>query len=250
MDPRTSVIGKRLEKVKRIIAVSGGKGGVGKSVISSLLALALSESGKKVGLLDLDLSSPSDHIILGVKNLYPEEEYGIIPPEFQGIRFMSITLFAKDEPTPLRGGDVSNAIRELLCITRWEDLDFLIIDMPPGIGDELFEAIELLKRCEFILVTIPSRVAFETVKKLALILREIKSPIIGVIENMKRGENDFIPKECERLNLDYLGSVRFDEKLEDSIGDSEKIKESKVFEDILRISRFLMEGQRDLSRCT
>ena len=247
MDPRTSVIDKRLENIKRIIAVSGGKGGVGKSIVSSLLALAFSQSGKKVGLLDLDLSSPSDHVILGVKDLYPEEEYGIIPPEFHGLRFMSITLFAKDEPTPLRGDDVSNAIRELLCVTRWEDLDFLIIDMPPGMGDELFETIELLKRCEFILVTIPSRVAFETVKKLTLLLREIKSPIVGVIENMKREENDFIIKECKKLDLDYLGSIGFDERLEDAIGNTEKIKKSKAFEDVFHISRSLMEGQRGSS---
>ena len=244
MDPRTSVIGKRLEGVKRIIAVSGGKGGVGKSVTSSLLSLALSKCGEKVGLLDLDLSSPSDHVILGIKGLYPEEENGIIPPEFHGVRFMSVTLFAKDEPTPLRGDDITNAIRELLCITRWENLDFLIIDMPPGMGDELFETIELLKRCETILVTIPSKVAFETVKKLSLVLREMRSPIIGVIENMKREEKNFIQRRCKEINLNYLGSIRFDEKLEDAIGDVEKIMETKVYRDVLRIAEILKEEQK------
>jgi len=243
IDPRISVIDERLEGIARIIAVSGGKGGVGKSVVSCLLSLSLSRFGYKVGLLDLDLSSPSDHVILGIKNLAPKEERGIVPPVFHGIKFMSITLYAKDEPTPLRGEEISNVIKEILCITRWGDLDFLVIDMPPGIGDELFETIELLKKSEFLLVSIPSKVAFETVKKMAILLRELNAIVIGVLENMIRN-GSFVRDECEKLNLNYIGHIRFDEGLEDAIGDIKKLESSKAFEDICRITRAIMEGQK------
>ena len=118
MDPRLNVIDERLLGIKRIIAISGGKGGVGKSSVSSMLSLILKDMGKEVGLIDLDLSGPTDHIILGVKDVFPEEEKGIIPPRLRGIKFMSIVYFIKENPLPLRGEDFSNAIIELLAITR------------------------------------------------------------------------------------------------------------------------------------
>ncbi|MCK5023812.1 MAG: P-loop NTPase, partial [Candidatus Aenigmarchaeota archaeon] len=143
MDPRLEIIDRRLEKIKKIVAVSGGKGGIGKSSAASTLALMLSKAGHKVGLLDLDFSSPSTHVILGIEDLYPVEEKGIIPPEIYGIKYMSIIYYTGDNPSPLRGGDISNAIIELLAITRWEELDFLVIDMPPGIGDIALDTIRL-----------------------------------------------------------------------------------------------------------
>ncbi len=112
MDPRLSIIDERLKEVKRIIAVSGCKGGIGKSVISCALALQLSKLGYKVGLLDLDFFSPSDHMILGAKLSFPEEEKGITAPEVCGIKFMSIVYFIENKPAPFRGIDVSNAIIE------------------------------------------------------------------------------------------------------------------------------------------
>ena len=133
MEVRTSVIEKRLKNIKRIISVASGKGGVGKSLVASSLALSLSKRGYKVGLLDLDLYGPSSHIILGVDDYgFPEEEKGIIPPKISGINFMSIVYFTEDKPSPFRGIDISNIIIELLAITQWGELDYLIIDMPPG----------------------------------------------------------------------------------------------------------------------
>jgi len=108
VDPRLEIIDKRLEEVKALIPVSGGKGGIGKSSVASTLALILAELGYKVGLLDLDFSGPSDHIILGRSGVQPEEEKGIIPPEVHGIRFLSIIYYAGDNPAPLRGIDISN----------------------------------------------------------------------------------------------------------------------------------------------
>ena len=118
-DPRIDIIGRRLEKIGKIIAVSSGKGGVGKSVVASTLALNLKEAGYSVGLFDLDFTSPATHVILGVAGLFPEEEYGIVPPDAHGMKYMSITYYSLDKPAPLRGVDVSEAIIELFAITRW-----------------------------------------------------------------------------------------------------------------------------------
>jgi ATP-binding protein involved in chromosome partitioning len=114
-------------------------------MVASALALSLKEKGFSVGLLDLDFTSPSTHVILGVEGLQPEEEYGIIPPLAHGLRYMSITYYSLDKPAPLRGADVSDAIIELLAITRWGELDHLIIDMPPGLGDATLDMIRLIE---------------------------------------------------------------------------------------------------------
>ena len=134
MEPRPSVIQTRLKDVKRVIAVASGKGGVGKSMVASTLALSLSNKGKTVGLLDLDLYGPSSHIILGFSpDGFPDEDQGIIPQKINDIKFMSLVYFSEDKPGAFRGDDVTNIILELLAITRWDDLDYLIIDLPPGI---------------------------------------------------------------------------------------------------------------------
>ncbi|RLF77495.1 ATP-binding protein, partial [Thermococci archaeon] len=134
MDPRAYIIEERLRGVRRIIAVAGGKGGVGKSLIASSLALILKDTGMRTGLFDLDFTSPSTHLILGVRDLVPKEEKGLIPPDFLGMKYMSLVYFTGDSPLPLRGEGISNVILELFAITRWGELDFLILDIPPGIS--------------------------------------------------------------------------------------------------------------------
>jgi ATP-binding protein involved in chromosome partitioning len=228
MDPRLSIINKRLSKIKRIIAVASGKGGVGKSLVASTISLCLSKKGYKVGLLDLDLYGPSSHIILGVKEYgFPEEEKGIIPHKIDDINFMSIVYFTEDKPAPLRGMDISNVIIELLSITQWGELDFLIIDMPPGIGDETLDVIHLIKKSEFLVVTTPSKVSTGAVSKLLKILKELKLPVIGLIENMKLTDSDIIKDLAKKMDVFYLKPINFDKNLEDSIGDSKKLLNSK-----------------------
>lgn len=228
MDPRTSVIEKRLKQIKRIIAVASGKGGVGKSLIASNLALSLADKGFRVGLLDLDLYGPSSHIILGVKNQFPTEEKGIIPPKVQGISFMSIVYFTEEKPSPFRGVDISNIILELLAITQWGSLDFLIIDMPPGIGDETLDVIRYMKTSEFLVVTTPSKVALGAVGKLLKILIELQKPLLGVIENMTMTDSGFIEEEVKKLHVRYLGKIPFDEHLEEAIGDPSLLKKTET----------------------
>ena len=221
MEVRVSVIEKRLKSIKRIISVASGKGGVGKSLVASTLALNLVEKGHKVGLLDLDLYGPSSHIILGVKDVFPEEEKGIIPPKIHGIEFMSIVYFSEDKPSAFRGIDITNIIIELLAITQWGTLDYLVIDMPPGIGDETLDVIRFIKKSEFLVVTTPSKVAMGAVSKLLKILKELKIPVIGVLENMKMTESPIIEDSIIEMNLPFIGSIFFDENLEDEIVDGD-----------------------------
>ena len=236
MDVRESVIGKRLRNINRIICVASGKGGVGKSLIASTLALKLEKKGYNVGILDLDLYGPSSHIILGFnKKGFPDEDKGIIPSKINNIKFMSIIYFSDDKPSPFRGLDISNIIIELLAITQWGSLDYLIIDMPPGIGDETLDIIRLIKNCEFIVVTTPSKVAMGAVKKLLLILTELKIPILGVIENMVIKNSNLIKNQIKNMDLNYLGSIIFDTNLEESIGKPKKLLKTDMVNDLENI---------------
>lgn len=236
IDPRLAIVGERLSGVARIIPVTGGKGGVGKSVLSSCLALSLVRAGRRVGLLDLDLSSPSQHVVLGAKGLFPAEDRGILPPVFAGLRFMSLSFFTGDRPTPLRGADVSNAIIELLAITRWGDLDFLVVDMPPGLSDAALDVIRLMPRSESVLVTAPSRVSFATVGKVIGIFSELGVTMTGVIENMVQTESGYIRDETARLGVPYLGAIAFDPGLEAAIGAPGRLAGTAVMRELERLS--------------
>ncbi len=235
MDPRVAVIDKRLDHIDRIIAVSGGKGGIGKSSVASMLALTLTRMGRRVGIFDLDFCGPSQHVILGIKGAYPEEKQGIVPPTVHGMKFMSIVFYAGDEPSPLRGDDLSNAIIELLSITQWGTLDFLIVDMPPGIGDTTLDAIRLVKRAQFLNVSTPSRLAFETVKKVLYMQKELAIPTIGVIENMKRKDSRFVADEVRALNIPFLGSIAFDDGFENALGNVEQLVTTQFADDLMKI---------------
>jgi len=226
IDPRISVINERLKHIENIIAVSSGKGGVGKSLVASILALILAKKGGKVGLFDLDFTSPSTHLILGVKKLQPKEEKGIIPPEVYDLKYMSIVYYSDNQATPLRGADISNVLIELLTITRWESLDFLVIDMPPGIGDATLDLLRLVKNIKFLIVTTPSRLAFETVRKLVSLLKRLKISIIGVIENMKINDSKFIQSQVESMDLPFLGEIHFDNRIENAIGNVDMLLET------------------------
>lgn len=239
-DPRPAIINERFEDVNRIIAVSSGKGGVGKSMVATTLALSLRDKGYNVGLLDLDFTSPSTHVILGAKDLYPKEEYGIVPPVCNDLKYMSIVYYSVDEPAPLRGEDVSNAIIELLAITKWGELDYLIIDMPPGIGDATLDTIRLIPRIEFLVITTPSVVAFQSVRRLIVLLKDLKMPIIGVLENMVMKQDDYVMKQVKELNIDYLGKVSYDDELEQTIGKVDKLLKTVFYGEVGALTSILV----------
>ena len=237
IDPRLNIIDKRLAQIKRIIAVTGGKGGIGKSVTASALALILSELGCETGLLDLDLCGPSDHIIFGMeKRIFPQEDKGIIPPRVEGIKFVSVFYYAGHNPSPLRGKDISNAIIELLTITRWGTLDFLIVDLPPGISDATLDTIRLMKRAESLILTTPSKLDREVVRSALQLLTRMKVPLLGIVENKKTKSSVSIGEWMNDFGAPSIWGIDFDDTLEEAIGDTRRLLQTNFAKDVRKIA--------------
>lgn len=192
--------------------------------MASTLALTLADRGYSVGLFDLDFTSPSTHVILGIQDVGPTEEKGIVPPKVHGVEYMSIIYYSRDCVTPLRGTDVSNALIELLSVTRWGKLDYLILDLPPGIGDLTLDLLRLIKDIRFLIITTSSALAFETVRKLAELLKELGIPVIGVIENMKMDQSSSVKTETKKLDLNPLGNIPYDATIEEAIGNVNRLR--------------------------
>ena len=229
IDPRSFAIEDRLAGVSRIVGVSGSKGGVGRSIISSTLALALADQGKRVGLFDLDFTSPSDHVVLGVERGFPDEEFGIDPHFVHGIHMVSVAFFTGDTAVPLRGDAATNALLELLAITRWGELDVLVLDMPPGLGDTNLDVIQLLPRLEFLLIGNGSKVVIDSVRRGLDLLTELDVPMIGLLENMHRGDERAVESLALAAGVPFLGSVPYDRDLEDALGDVDRLRASAVY---------------------
>jgi ATP-binding protein involved in chromosome partitioning len=181
-----------LSGVKNIIAVVSGKGGVGKSTVASNFALALAAGGAKVGLMDADIYGPSQHIMFGVRGDRPlmKEIDGkgfIVPIEKFGIKMMSIGLLIDEKQAVVwRGPMVSSAIRQFVTEVDWGDLDYLVIDMPPGTGDIHLTIVQTVPVTGVIVVTTPQTVALADAKKgIAMFGQaQLKVPVIGLVENM------------------------------------------------------------------
>ena len=186
-DPKTILSG-----VKNIIAVVSGKGGVGKSTVSANLALALAADGAKVGLMDADIYGPSQHIMFGIRGDRPlmKDNNGkgmIVPIEKFGIKVMSIGLLIDEKQAVVwRGPMVSSAIRQFVSDVDWGELDYLIIDMPPGTGDIHLTIVQTVPVTGVIVVTTPQLVALADAKKgIAMFSQaQLKVPVIGLVENM------------------------------------------------------------------
>ena len=196
-----------LSGVKNIIAVVSGKGGVGKSTVASNFALALAQSGASVGLMDADIYGPSQHIMFGVRGDRPmiKEVDGkglIVPIEKFGIKMMSIGLLVDEKQAVVwRGPMVSSAIRQFVSDVDWGELDYLVIDMPPGTGDIHLTVVQTVPVTGVIVVTTPQTVALADAKKgIAMFGQaQLKVPIIGLVENMSY----FTPEELPE-NKYYL----------------------------------------------
>lgn len=181
-----------LKGVKNIIAVVSGKGGVGKSTVASNLALAIAESGARVGLMDADIYGPSVHIMFGVRGERPQMrdvdgKGKIVPIDRFGIKLMSIGLLVDEKQAVVwRGPMVSSAIRQFVSDVDWGDLDYLIIDMPPGTGDIHLTIVQTVPVTGVIVVTTPQLVALADAKKGIAMFNQpgLKVPVIGLVENM------------------------------------------------------------------
>lgn len=234
-DPRAAAIDDRLRPASRILAVTGSKGGIGKSLMAALLALAAADRRARLGLFDLDFTSPSSHVILGVEPTAPAEEFGIEPISAGGIALMSVACFSGDTPAPLRGVDATNALLELLAVTRWGELDLLIVDMPPGLGDTALDVLRLIPRAEFLVVGGSSRVVAASVERALRLLTELGAPVVGVVDNMHRS-GTVVADLAARHRVPFLGEVPFDPAVEDAIGDPDRLRATAAFRAVAGIT--------------
>ncbi len=178
---------KPLPGVRNIIAVASGKGGVGKSTVAANLALALAGDGAAVGILDADIYGPSQPQMLGLAGAQPRSEDGktMQPLTQYGLQVMSIGfLIDADQPMVWRGPMVTSALNQLLHQTRWADLDYLIVDMPPGTGDIQLTLSQQVPVSGAVIVTTPQNIALLDARKGLAMFRKVAVPVLGVIENM------------------------------------------------------------------
>ena len=216
-----------LPKVKNIIAVASGKGGVGKSTTAVNLALALAAEGAAVGLLDADIYGPSQPMMMGIEGR-PESSDGktMEPLENYGVQVMSIGfLVAQDEAMIWRGPMATQALEQLLRQTNWADLDYLIVDLPPGTGDIQLTLSQRVPMTGAVIVTTPQDIALLDAKKGIKMFEKVGVPILGIVENMavhvcsKCGHAEHIFGEgggkrmAAEYGMDYLGALPLDIKI-------------------------------------
>ena len=205
-----------LDKVKHVLAVASGKGGVGKSTVAANLALSFKNMGHKVGLLDLDIYGPSLPIILGInKSPGMMEDRKIIPIEHYGLKIMSFGFISgNDTPVIWRGPLVSRMTEQFFNDVHWGDLDYLILDLPPGTGDIQLTLTQKLRMAGAILVTTPQDIALADVQKGADMFRKVHTPIIGVIENMSSLQINGVLEGLNQINNDVTLDIKgIDEKI-------------------------------------
>jgi len=215
---------KVMPNVKNIIAVASGKGGVGKSTVAANLALALAAEGARVGVLDADIYGPSQPTMLGISGK-PESVDGqsMEPMENYGLQMSSIGLLIDvDQPMVWRGPMVTQALQQLLAQTNWKDLDYLVIDLPPGTGDIQLTLAQQVPVTGAVIVTTPQDIALIDARKGLKMFEKVGIPILGIVENMavhvctKCGHAEHIfgaeggAKMAEQYGVEHLGSLPLD----------------------------------------
>lgn len=171
--------------VRNVIAVGSGKGGVGKSTVAVNIAAALAQKGARVGLMDADIYGPNIPIMMGVQALPPASDGKITPAMAYGVRLVSIGFLVKPgQPLVWRGPMLHSAIQQFLGDVEWGDLDYLIIDLPPGTGDVQISLCQSINLTGAILVTLPQKVSLEDASRSAEMFKMMNVPLLGVVENM------------------------------------------------------------------
>jgi ATP-binding protein involved in chromosome partitioning len=219
--PKPAANNQKIAGVDRILAIASGKGGVGKSTVSSNLAVALARQGRRVGLLDADIHGPSQPRMMGV-NKRPASPDGktIIPLQAHGVTLMSIGLMLKeDEAVIWRGPMLMGALQQMLGQVQWGELDVLIVDLPPGTGDVQLTLSQKTEVTGAIVVSTPQDVALLDARKALNMFDKMKTPVLGMIENMSHytcpncGHEAHIfghggaKAEAEKLGLPFLGEI-------------------------------------------
>ncbi len=201
------------QQFRNTIAVSSGKGGVGKSTISVNLAIALAQAGARVGLLDADILGPNIPMMMGVATMPPPRNRKMIPAENYGVKFISTAFLVKpDQPLIWRGPMLHSAIQQLLTDVEWGELDYLIVDLPPGTGDAQLTLAQVLPLSGALVITQPMQVAAADALRGMKTFEKLEVPIIGVVENMS---GDFFgtgagEKLSQEYDIPYLGSIPLD----------------------------------------
>jgi Mrp family chromosome partitioning ATPase len=219
---------QRGNKIGKVIAVISGKGGVGKSSTTGMLAVALNKLGKKVGVLDADITGPSIPKMFGIHGQPEMGPVGILPPSTEnGIKAISVNLLLPDENTAViwRGPIISNTIKQFYQEVSWGELDYLILDLPPGTSDATLTVLQSIPLDGVVLVTSPQDLAGMIVRKSANMINQMNARIIGVLENMsyvicpKCGEKmevfgpSNVNRITEQLDIPLLGQIPLDPQL-------------------------------------
>jgi ATP-binding protein involved in chromosome partitioning len=247
-----------LTGIKSSIAIASGKGGVGKSTVSVNLAVALAQEGAATGLLDADLYGPSIPLMMGINRMPQSNGQKILPLEAHGVRLMSLGFLLPDgAPVIWRGPMVSGAIQQFLQDVEWGALDYLLIDLPPGTGDAQLTLAQTIPLAGAVIVMTPQDLAMQIASKALAMFRQLKVPILGIIENM----STFVCPHCgaassifreggarkasERLGVSYLGAIPLDPVLCRASDRGEPIlasyPDSPVAEAFRRVSRALVD---------
>ena len=203
--PQTDL--SQLKDVKHIIAVASGKGGVGKSTVAANLALALAQEGKNVALVDADIYGPSIPTMFGLENVQPQgvQQDGktlLLPIEKYGIKLISIGFFVDaDKGLLWRGPMASNALKQMFTEALWDEIDYMVVDLPPGTGDIHITLVQTLPVSGAILVSSPQQVAIADVKRAAQMFQAVKVPMLGMVENMAY----FVPSDMPEKKYYIFG---------------------------------------------
>lgn len=212
-----------LPGVKHVIAISSGKGGVGKSTVSVNLAVAMGLSGARVGLLDADIYGPNIPMMMGIEKTPEQRDGKISPAESHGVKLISMGFFVpEDQAVVWRGPMVHTAIQQLFRDVLWGELDYLLIDLPPGTGDAQLTLSQLVPLAGAVTVTTPQEVALHDVRKGMMMFQKVNVPLLGIVENMSYfvcghcGERTEIfahgggERAAETLGVPFLGRVPID----------------------------------------
>ena len=216
--------------VENIIAVGSGKGGVGKSTVAVNLAISLGQSGYKVGLMDADVYGPNVPLMMGVRNTPHAIGQRIQPLEAHGIKLMSMGfLNPGDKPLVWRGPMLNSVIQQFLRSVDWGQLDYLVIDLPPGTGDVQLTLIQTTPLTGAVIVTTPSDVSMEDARKAVHMFEQVREPVLGIVENMSylehNGEKLYVfgkgggAATAAQMKVPLLGEIPLDPKTREG-GDS------------------------------
>ncbi len=192
LDFRAPLIRERLSGLKLVVPVASPKGGVGKTTIASALSVLLARSGVKTGVLDLDFTNPTTHIMLGVDaaSTMPEEEKGVLPVKVEeNLELMGLAFYTRDRPLPLRGHSIVDALREVLAITRWSS-SVLVVDSPPGLSDALLEMLRLARGSRVLVVSACDKLSLVSTRRILEFLEHEGVAALGVVANMCRDCRD------------------------------------------------------------